>query len=144
MLNYIYSFLGNAGTSLFFFFFKKQAGRQGAFSYWKHGSDWQRLSHIQRLEGDKKKEALIHVVFLLFKPVTAEAQIRLRAVSYFALEWPPTPVIWPGKFHGQGSLVGYNPWCRKELDVTEQLKRKTQPRLEVCGAKNSEEALQWP
>ena len=24
----------------------------------------------------------------------------------------------PGKFHGQRSLVGYSPWCCKELDTT--------------------------
>ena len=24
--------------------------------------------------------------------------------------WQPTPVFLPGKFHGQRSLVGYNPW----------------------------------
>ena len=24
----------------------------------------------------------------------------------------------PGKFHGQRSLVGYSPWCCKELDMT--------------------------
>ena len=28
-------------------------------------------------------------------------------------EWQPTPVFWPGKSHGQRSLVGYSPWgCR--------------------------------
>ena len=31
----------------------------------------------------------------------------------------PTPVL-PGKFHGQKSLVGYRPWCHKELDTTKQ------------------------
>ena len=25
-------------------------------------------------------------------------------------EWQPTPVFWPGEFHGQRSLVGYSPW----------------------------------
>ena len=30
-----------------------------------------------------------------------------------------TPVFLPGKFHGQRSLVGYNPWCCKESDMTE-------------------------
>ena len=28
----------------------------------------------------------------------------------------PTPVFWPGEFHGL-----YSPWGRKELDMTEQL-----------------------
>ena len=29
----------------------------------------------------------------------------------------PTPVFWPGKFHGQRGLVGYNPWGLKEWDI---------------------------
>ena len=33
----------------------------------------------------------------------------------------PTPVFFPGKFHGQRSLVGFSPWGRKELDMTERL-----------------------
>ena len=33
----------------------------------------------------------------------------------------PTPVLVPGKFHGQRSLVGYSPWGRKESDMTERL-----------------------
>jgi len=36
-------------------------------------------------------------------------------------KWQPTPVLLPGKSHGQRSLVGYSPWGRKELDMTEQL-----------------------
>ena len=31
----------------------------------------------------------------------------------------PTPVILPGEFHGQRSLVGYSPWGCKESDTTE-------------------------
>ena len=36
-------------------------------------------------------------------------------------EWQPTPVLLPGKSHGQRSLVGYSPWGRKESDMTERL-----------------------
>ena len=36
-------------------------------------------------------------------------------------KWQATPVLLPGKFHGWRSLVGYSPWCRKELDTTERL-----------------------
>ena len=32
-------------------------------------------------------------------------------------KWPPTPVLLPGKSHGQRSLAGYIPWGRKELDT---------------------------
>ena len=34
-------------------------------------------------------------------------------------KWQPTPVFLSGKVHGQRSLVGYSPWCRKESDTTE-------------------------
>ena len=27
-------------------------------------------------------------------------------------------VFWPGKSHGQRSLVGYSPWVAKESDMT--------------------------
>ena len=33
--------------------------------------------------------------------------------------WQPTPVFLPGESHEQRSLVGYSPWSRKELDMTE-------------------------
>ena len=36
-------------------------------------------------------------------------------------KWQPTPVFMPGKAHGPRSLVGYSPWGRKELDMTERL-----------------------
>ena len=36
-------------------------------------------------------------------------------------QWQPTPVLLPGKSHGQRSLVGCSPWGHKESDMTEQL-----------------------
>ena len=36
-------------------------------------------------------------------------------------QWQPTPILLPGKSHGQRSLVGCSPWGRKELDTTERL-----------------------
>src|SRR5574337_407202 len=36
-------------------------------------------------------------------------------------KWHPTPVLLPGKFHGQRSLIGCSPWGRWELDTTERL-----------------------
>ena len=35
--------------------------------------------------------------------------------------WHPTPVLLPGKSHGQRSLVGCSSWGREELDTTERL-----------------------
>ena len=36
-------------------------------------------------------------------------------------QWPPTPVLLPGKSRGWRSLVGCSPWGRKESDTTERL-----------------------
>ena len=36
-------------------------------------------------------------------------------------EKQPTPVLLPGKSHGQRSLAGYSPWGCRESDMTEQL-----------------------
>ena len=36
-------------------------------------------------------------------------------------QWHPTPVLLPGKSHGQRSLVGCSPWGLEELDTTERL-----------------------
>ena len=35
-------------------------------------------------------------------------------------QWLPTPVLLPGKSHGQRSLVGCSPWGCEESDTTEQ------------------------
>ena len=35
-------------------------------------------------------------------------------------QWHPTPVLLPGKSHGQRSLLGCSPWGREESDTTEQ------------------------
>ena len=36
-------------------------------------------------------------------------------------QWHPTPVLLPGKSHGQRSLVGCSPWGHWVLDTTERL-----------------------
>ena len=36
-------------------------------------------------------------------------------------KWQPTPVIFPGEFHGQRNLAGYSPWGCKESGMTGQL-----------------------
>ena len=40
---------------------------------------------------------------------------------YWRRQWHPTPVLLPGKSHGQRSLVGCRPWGREESDMTERL-----------------------
>ena len=41
----------------------------------------------------------------------------------------PTPIVWPGEFHGL-----YSSWCCKELDMTEQLSLYTSPVSAVHSA----------
>ena len=36
-------------------------------------------------------------------------------------QWQPSPILLPGKSHGQRSLVVCSPWGRKESDMTERL-----------------------
>ena len=36
-------------------------------------------------------------------------------------KWQSTPVLLPGRSHGQRNLEGYSPWGHKELTTTEQL-----------------------
>ena len=45
----------------------------------------------------------------------------------------PTPVFLPEKSHGQRSLVGYSPWGRKELDMTERLSTVSQWGMRQVG-----------
>jgi len=35
-------------------------------------------------------------------------------------KWQSTPILLPGKSHGQRSLEGYSPWGDKESDMPEQ------------------------
>ena len=42
-------------------------------------------------------------------------------LEYQRRQWQPTPVLSPGKSHGQRSPVGYSPWGRKDLDTIERL-----------------------
>ena len=42
-------------------------------------------------------------------------------VEFRRRQWHPTPVLLPGKSHGQRSLVGCSPWGGEESDTTEQL-----------------------
>ena len=39
----------------------------------------------------------------------------------YDIHWQPTPVLLPGKSHGQRSLVGCSPWGCEESDTTERL-----------------------
>ena len=62
---------------------------------------------------------LIYSVVFFCAAQQTESAICIR-ISW-RTKWQRTLVFLPGKSHGQSSLVGYSPWGRKELDMTEQL-----------------------
>ena len=46
--------------------------------------------------------------------------LSLFTFMHWRRKWHPTPLLLPGKSHGQRSLIGYSPWGHKELDTTER------------------------
>ena len=48
-------------------------------------------------------------------------KIRDTKGTFWRRKWQPTPVLLPGKSHGQRSLVGCGPCGHEESDMTEQL-----------------------
>ena len=47
--------------------------------------------------------------------------LLLCSEIYWKRQWHPSPVLLPGKSHGQRSLVGCRPWGHYESDTTECL-----------------------
>ena len=43
----------------------------------------------------------------------------------------PSPVFWPGEFHGQKGLAAHSPWSHKELDMAAQLTHTSPERFYI-------------
>ena len=56
----------------------------------------------------------------IFKSRDITLPIKVHLVRARRRQWQPTPVLLPGKSHGQSSLVGCSPWGREESDTTER------------------------
>ena len=56
-------------------------------------------------------------------------------------QWHPTPVLLPGKSHGQRSLMGCSPWGRQESDTTERLPFHFS--LSCIGEGNPRDGVAW-
>ena len=56
-----------------------------------------------------------------FFTTTGKKALLATRFNYWRRQWQPTPVLLPGKYLGQRSLVGCSPWGRKESDMTEGL-----------------------
>ena len=59
----------------------------------------------------------------MVKRLSTMRETRVRSLGWedpWRRKWQSTPVLLPGKSHGQRSLVGYSPCGRKESDTTER------------------------
>ena len=74
-------------------------------------SFWTELNRTPQVE-----EAPLSFLLMLH---IERASIKVKDKVTWRRKWQPTPVFLPGESHGQRSLVGYSPWGRKELDMTE-------------------------
>ena len=54
-------------------------------------------------------------------PSSKSLQILKSKEGVRRSQWHPTPILLPGKSHGQGSLVGCSTWGREESYTTERL-----------------------
>ena len=61
---------------------------------------------------------MIIISLLVFIFIT---QLCIPKYYRWRRQWHPTPVLLPGKSHGQRSLVGCSPWGHWESDTTEEL-----------------------
>ena len=62
-----------------------------------------------------------YIILWYFKNFLIDLFIFFLSFPNFIRQWHPTPVLSPGKSHGQRSLVGHSPWGREESDTTEWL-----------------------
>ena len=82
---------------------------------------------LRKGTGDRNKEAsfLENYLFSVLCHSKRKSEIFTKEIFKYLREWRrqwhPTPVLLPGKSHGQKSLVGCSPWGHTESDMTERL-----------------------
>ena len=79
-----------------------------------HHGELVNVSQSEAIEASGASIAWIILFMCLVKWVTLVLMSRRR-------QWHPTPVLFPGKSHGQRSLVGCSPWGLEQSDTTERL-----------------------
>ena len=66
------------------------------------------------------RRASLAAQMVMNPPTWWETWVQSRKTPW-RREWLPTPVFWPGEFHGERSLAGYGPRGCRESDTTERL-----------------------
>ena len=86
------------------------------------------ISNNQGILFWKKKICVFHAIFehrlSVYSWVKIEPGSYMVNGPYASVSirlWHPSPVLLPGKSHGQRSLVGCSPWGREESDTTGRL-----------------------
>ena len=75
-------------------------------------------SHLRRR---KKSQYTLQFANSLLQEQSSKASILLCSAFFRRRQWYPTPVLLPGKSHGQRSLVGCSLWGQEESDMTKRL-----------------------
>ena len=80
----------------------------------------ERLVFIQiPKKGNAKECSNCNTIALISHASMVTFKILQARFQQWRRQWHPTPVLLPGKSHGQRSLVGCSPWGRTESDTTE-------------------------
>ena len=87
-------------------------------------SSWYGLE-VATIESSKPGRASLVAQRVKHLPAMWETQVWSPGLmEIMEISWrrkcQPTPVLLPGKFHGQRRLVSYSPWNHKESHTTEQ------------------------
>ena len=88
---------------------KAECQRTDAFELWC----WRRLLRVPWTARRSNQSIL--------KEISPGCSLEGLLLKLWRRQWHPTPVLLPGKSHGQRSLVGCSPWGLEESDTTERL-----------------------
>ena len=81
-------------------------------------------SHLPIYQTPYQSETIDSLVAQMVKHLSTMGETWVQALGWedpWRRKWQSTPVLSPGKSHGQRSLVGYSVWGRRESDTTEWL-----------------------
>ena len=83
----------------------------------------EKLSSTKPVPGAKKvrEHGLGHILAQIQTSLLCNKEFSYLCPQLWRRQWHPTPVLLPGKSHGQRSLVGSSPWGLQESDTTEWL-----------------------
>ena len=84
-----------------------QTGKPGVFQ--SMGSQRVRHDWVTELNWTKFKGGTSVLIISLHCRIPEGKSFNITIIQVYA-GWHPTPVLLPGKFHGQRSQVGYSPW----------------------------------